>query len=127
VNNTTLYLYRVNEEGARQLWALEVDGQKTIVSETRVEKQERSGLQDLGVTYSTDEQGRRTISNVDDRTKQALSFFTDAPCWFEGCEELRARYQEERAEQESETGCRTCVGSLYRKYMRKVMDAMPDQ
>jgi hypothetical protein len=123
VSNTILYLYRVNEAGDRQLWALEVDSHKTIVSETPVESQEQ-GIESLGVTYKTGVDGRRTITGVDDRTRQALAFFTSEPCWFEGCEELRAKYQADLEAQQTGDGCKTCKGVLYRKYIKKVLDAM---
>jgi len=129
VSNSTLYLYRVNEENQRQMWALEIDNQKTIVSETLVQDPTLPQPQskDMGVTYETKPDGTRIITGIDDRTKQAMSFFTDAPCWFEGCEELRTQYKKDLEAQQSGTGCKTCKGAIYRKYIKKVTDAMPDQ
>jgi hypothetical protein len=56
--------------------------------------------------------------NVPDATKRDIRFFSGAPCWFEGCEEIRADYESELAKLD-EAKCKPCEkGALIRKYLK---------
>lgn len=72
----------------------------------------------------------RKVNTMAGMTKEAyelLEFFHEAtPCWFKGCEALRAQYRAERDAMD----CSGCTGATMRKYMglaRKMMDADPDR
>ena len=67
------------------------------------------------------------LSSLTDEAKELFEVFNfNTPCWFRGCEKLREQYKDEK----EKTGCKTCIGSLTRKYMAlaKVMiQADPDR
>ncbi len=56
---------------------------------------------------------------LNEAAKKNIKFFGSAPCWFEGCDELRAQYQSELdALQNRTTGCKPCEkGALMRKFL----------
>lgn len=57
-------------------------------------------------------------NSIPDSTKRDIKFFSDSPCWFEGCEELRTQYQDELTKLES-ANCKSCEkGALIRKYLK---------
>jgi hypothetical protein len=59
---------------------------------------------------------------LSEAAKKNIKFFGHGPCWFEGCEQLRAEYQNElTAMQARAEGCRGCEkGVLMRKYLELV-------
>ncbi len=55
--------------------------------------------------------------------RRDLRLFTSAPCWFEGCEELRQAYHAE-LEKLGGTGCKGCEkGPLMQKYLKLAAEA----
>lgn len=68
-----------------------------------------------------------TLAGMSPEAYELMEFFHEAtPCWFKGCEALRAQYRAERDAQD----CSGCTGATMRKYMglaRKMMDADPDR
>lgn len=56
----------------------------------------------------------------DDLTKRDIRLFTNTPCWFEGCEELRRAYEGEVQRINSKAdGCKPCEkGAIIRKYLK---------
>jgi hypothetical protein len=77
------------------------------------------GLKANGVVIEKD--GPTTIIKSIPASEQELfKFFTDTPCWFAGCEDLRKAYEAEieDAGGESCTGCQK--GAITRKYVPQV-------
>ena len=78
---------------------------------------------DLGAVTKTREDGTVEIVSIDEKTKSIMPFFTDRPCWFSGCEELREKYRAEiekveKAAQDKKQPCRGCdKGEIMRKYI----------
>lgn len=114
----TLYFYRPSPIGGRLRWRFVVDELGNIVEETP----EPEATTD-GVTVTTAPDGARHITAVSAAERKVLSFFVDStPCWFEGCTELRDRYQAELTK--LGTNCPTCQkGAVIRKYQDLVRRA----
>lgn len=67
----------------------------------------------------------RTIGrdDVTDETRRDIKFFSNSPCWFEGCEKIRAAYEAEVAKLDA-AKCKPCEkGALIRKYLQILKDA----
>ena len=62
------------------------------------------------------------VTNVTQSDMQLYRLFSKtAPCWFEGCEELRREYFEEKEKLESD--CPPCGrGALIRKYLARMQE-----
>jgi hypothetical protein len=85
---------------------------------------ERLLSSDLGMRVERNEDGGMTLKSIDGKTREIMPFFSKVPCWFRGCEELRAKYEAEveakidAATQEGRE-CRDCeTGEVMRKYIR---------
>jgi hypothetical protein len=67
---------------------------------------------------------RRTIINVTPAEQEVFKFFSKhSPCWFEGCNELRASFALEESELPKD--CPACHrGALIRKYLPKVKELL---
>jgi hypothetical protein len=104
--------------GGRTRWKFVVDEQGTILEETPAPEALTEG-----VTVTTAPDGTKRITAVSAEERKVLSFFVDsAPCWFEGCDELRAKYQDEVAKLGA--GCPSCQkGAVIRKYQDLVRRA----
>lgn len=76
-------------------------------------------------TWAEQQKPAARAVTVTKEDKRDIKFFTETPCWFNGCEELRAAYASELQQLEARPGgCRGCVkGSLMRKYLKLVADA----
>lgn len=83
----------------------------------------RTAATDLGLDVERKD-GKIIIRSVDDRTQKIMPFFTKAPCWFEGCAELRKEYQRElqAAEAKAKAEDRECQGcergAINEKYIK---------
>lgn len=79
-----------------------------------------------GVAFHKDEQGRTVIDSIPAREQEIISFFSlTKPCWFEGCEELRAEYQK-AYEAIGGANCQACDhGALIRRFMPKIDALLP--
>lgn len=63
--------------------------------------------------------GTITPAQVTDEVKRDIRLFTNSPCWFDGCEELRQQYEAEIAEMlKANPNCKGCEkGAVMRKYL----------
>jgi hypothetical protein len=79
-----------------------------------------------GVRFRIDPDGTKVIESVDAITQQAMTFFTDAPCFFEGCAELRAAYERDLERiTDSQGNCSDCgAGRLNLKYVPLVIEKL---
>ena len=132
--NTQLHLFRM-VDGERRAVTLTLDASRLILSETLGSKPAPIATSDegreqhlllRGVAFHKDENGRTIIDSVPAREQEVISFFSlGKPCWFEGCEELRAEYQKEY-EGIGGANCQACDhGALIRKYMPKIDALLP--
>lgn len=68
-----------------------------------------------------------TLTNITDEARELMEVFNmNTPCWFKGCEKLREQYNAEK----EQSGCKTCKGTIMRKYMqlaRVMLDDDPDR
>jgi hypothetical protein len=67
--------------------------------------------------------GNVTLSanTISDKLRIVTPFFSEAPCWFDGCAELRANYQKELELMRTDPNCPECAeGDLMRKYSLRV-------
>lgn len=119
----TLYLYRMHN-GQRVRVTFELDEQMTILKETISSPTpitpptldpQHEALRQRGVIVEGN-----LITHIPDKEQQLFRFFgKETPCWFDGCEELRAQYAAEIANL-GDT-CPTCMqGAIIRKYRDKV-------
>lgn len=69
-----------------------------------------------------------TAVHIPEIEKEATKLFIDSyDCWFDGCEELRKQYKEELAAISKES-CPPCKkGQIWRKYIRKTVEALQNQ
>lgn len=81
--------------------------------------------------YVYDEAGNKVmhkavhIDEVPEDEQAAIDFIGDKECWFEGCEELRARYKAEYDKAGGDGGCSSCQkNKIMRKYVELVKKAM---
>ncbi len=84
----------------------------------------RKFLDDNPNDYQAPAPAAREISTQD---RQHIKFFSkSAPCWFEGCEELREEYAEEIAALEAKTGCKAGCNKapIMEKYLKRVAQAV---
>jgi hypothetical protein len=99
--------------------ALPVDPVLNAVPQDLTREAMDAELKSRGVEFTRSEDGRTTIlTKIPPLEQKLLTFFTDsAPCWFDGCEELRAQYNAELEARGGETcpGCKK--GAIIRKYM----------
>jgi hypothetical protein len=118
---TKLFLYRM-QDGVKTPVEIGIDANKVIVYEREVEDAVRDASgHTLGVTTEMRD-GKKVITHVSNATATAMRFFsTESPCWFEGCEELRAKYAQE-LESIGGDACPACKrGALTRKYLPMVI------
>lgn len=141
-----LYLYRPDGQGGRQRWRFTVDVAMNIMREepcradgtvehlgdpvTRVAAEIASpqlrALASKGVSYHM--QGRSIhLDHIPDREMQVNTFFVETlpcPAGIPGCEDLRARYLEDRRVLLA-GGCKSCeLGGLQKKYRTIVEDRL---
>lgn len=69
-----------------------------------------------------------TPVHIPEEEKEATKLFIDSyECWFDGCKELREAYKKELASLGDEN-CIPCKkGAIWRKYIRKTVDALKRQ
>ena len=115
--NRKLNLYRMIN-GSRVRVVFEVDDELTILSETQDESADNEQVRALKAKGYTFEGNQ--ITSVPPKELEIFRFFSEhAPCWFEGCEELRKRYSLELAGLPDD--CPDChKGALIRKYADKI-------
>jgi hypothetical protein len=72
--------------------------------------------------------GKKYITEISDRDREVLKFFSKyQPCFFKGCEELRAKYNTE-IEKLAEQNCPACQkGAVMRRYMKIINDVLDQQ
>jgi len=81
-------------------------------------------LLDRGIEFTRQPNGALIITKVPVREQTIMKFFTGAPCFFPGCEELRAAFKGE--EQKLAQDCPACErGALINKYRDKVAELLP--
>lgn len=106
----TITLYRMVGENRHRI-EFTIDTRATIISE-----------KDLGPVESPVKP-----SGVSDNPDVYRFFSPSSPCWFEGCEELRERFDAEVQEAQSRAGeaCSGCLrGPIIRKYVPLVEEAL---
>ena len=66
-----------------------------------------------------------SVLEIKDYPKDYYKFFSiESPCWFEGCDELRKQYLEEKKVLD-ESDCPSCKrGALNRKYLNLIHDKL---
>jgi hypothetical protein len=64
--------------------------------------------------------------DISPEVMEAMRFFSPySPCWFEGCNELRTRFQEEESEMLKTPNCPNCYrGRLIRKFLPEVQELL---
>ena len=67
-----------------------------------------------------------SVKSVSEDLRAILPFFSsNTACWFEGCEELRAKHTEELEKSKQDGVCTSCVeGDLIRKYALRVYNQL---
>lgn len=56
---------------------------------------------------------------ITDQERRDIRLFGTSPCWFEGCEELRAAYHAELDQSQKRSGCSNCErGAINKKYLQ---------
>lgn len=115
----TIHLYRVAPDGSKTRWRFVLDDARTIVEET-LDPEEA-----VPVATEAAPGGGRVITSVSPEERKILGFFVDStPCWFENCEELRAKYKAEIENLGSE--CPACQkGAVIRKYQDIIRRVAP--
>lgn len=96
-----------------------VENVNTITGEQFKQQENEYNLwaSEMGLKIKKGEQGEQIVESFDPVMLQTLKFFETAePCYFKGCEELRAEYANEL--EAKGTDCPACAKSaLKRKYM----------
>ena len=131
--NTELRLFRI-VDGTKKAVKITIDEDRLIVGEEYSDpvggqstpKDARdAALAGSGIKFHTDDQGRTIIDSVPQKEQEVISFFVPGkPCWFPGCEALRAEYAAELAAIGG-ANCTNCQqGALIRKYRPRVAAAL---
>lgn len=118
----TIFLFRVID-GKRIRFRFTLSEDHTIIDETVLPTEELS-TSITGVETVRSANGGIKVTSISPEAQRVLSFFSAAPCWFAGCEDLRQQYKAELAEAEK-ANCRGCAkGPIMRKYQALVSKAI---
>jgi hypothetical protein len=79
------------------------------------------------ITTETLENGNRVITGITPTFEKILAFFKpESECFFEGCEELKEKYNKELNKEGGDSFCPACKkGGLVRKYTR-IIKTLPE-
>jgi hypothetical protein len=128
MSNHVLNFYR-EAGGQRTHWRMTLDASMTVLEEVKVEDKKDSRVEKIkadltarGIGY-TEKEGQIVITAIPDAERKVIEALTDAKrCWFPGCSEIVAAYNEERKNLSAD--CPQCqVGALMRKYRSLLLAA----
>lgn len=131
---TELRLFRIVDGHRRQV-IITIDNSRLILDEKmedltatlsplNINNSRELDMAHRGIKFHHGENGQLIIDSVAPQEQEAISFFGERPCWFPGCEELRALF---KAEKEAAGGseCSGCdEGAIIRKFLPVVRESI---
>lgn len=119
---TYIYLFRmVDGKKVRHRFTLSED---RVITEEIPMPGEEVPSSIAGVEAVRGANGEVRVLSVSPEAQRVLSFFTEAPCWFPECEDLRQKYKAELKAQGTDN-CVDCRnGPIIRKYQALVSAAL---